>query len=89
MARWLPNTPDQELNKKRLNFVICIQCEINKAKDYSFTLLPKTVNCKNNYFFKARSVERNKFLLNLKKSTFHSADGNNKANSTLKNKGGC
>ena len=26
---------------KRFNFVECIECEINKAKDYSFTLLSK------------------------------------------------
>ena len=25
----------------RLNFVKCIKCEINKAKDYTFTLLAK------------------------------------------------
>ena len=30
-----------QLVKKGLNFVICIQCKINKAKDYTFTLLAK------------------------------------------------
>ena len=30
-----------DLNKKKLNFVNCILCEINKAKDYLFTLLAK------------------------------------------------
>ena len=27
-----------------LNFVKCTQCEINKAKDYSFTLLAKKIS---------------------------------------------
>ena len=27
-----------------LNFVICIQCEINKGKDYTFTLLAKQIH---------------------------------------------
>ena len=31
--------------KKGLNFVLCIQCEINKAKNYSFTLLAKVWVC--------------------------------------------
>ena len=33
--------PDWEYYKNRLNFVKCIQCEINKAKDYTFTFLAK------------------------------------------------
>ena len=30
------------MNEMRLNFVIWIECEINKANDYTFTLLAKT-----------------------------------------------
>ena len=33
--------PDWEYYKMRVKFVICIQHEINKAKDYTFTLLAK------------------------------------------------
>ena len=33
-------------NKKKLNFVNWIKCEIYKAKDYSFTLLAKKLNIK-------------------------------------------
>ena len=33
-------------NKKKLNFVNWIKCEIYKAKDYSFTLLAKKLSIK-------------------------------------------
>ena len=33
--------PDQEYHKKRFNSVMIIQCETNKAKDYTFTLIAK------------------------------------------------
>ena len=35
--------PDWEYYKKTLNFVKCIECEINKAKDYTSNLLVKQV----------------------------------------------
>ena len=36
--------PDQEYYKETFNSVMIIWCEINKAKDYTFTLLAKLPN---------------------------------------------